>query len=216
MDLWPYVVNLTAGVRLEAQTLAIGEPVQFLGFEGQQPLVRHAASGVLFNAEMSQIDLMTKARALVASEAGAPGRLLEELAAAKLVSPVTGQPATLDLNARPKYVVMYRGAGWCGPCQVFSPGLVKLLKEKAPKSADVALFYISADNSPAEAKAYTSKIGIDWPTIYYKRTDQLPAFYSLFGDAIPQLVVTDRHGKVVVDSARVGTDQALQQLAELL
>jgi thiol-disulfide isomerase/thioredoxin len=216
MDLWPYLLNLTAGIRLEGQTLAAGEPVQFLGFEGDQPLVRHTASGVLFNAEMNQIDLMARARALVASEAGAPGRMLEELAAAKLVSAVTGQPAAVDLNARPKYVVLYRGAGWCGPCQIFSPSLVKLLKEKAPKSTDVALFYISADKSPAEAKAYVTKIGIDWPTIYYQRTDQLPAFHKLIGDAIPQLLVTDRHGKVLVDSAKVGTARALQQLGQLL
>lgn len=216
MDLWPYRVKLLVPFTIEGQTIAIGDPAQFLGFENGQLLVRHERTGFLFNVDVAQTDLLAQARGLVASEAGAPGRLIEELAAARLVNPSNGQPAALDLNSRPKYVVMYRGAGWCGPCQAFSPELVKLLKEKAPSSADVALIYVSADNNSAEAKAYTSKIGIDWPTIYYKRTDQLPAFYSLFGDAIPQLVVTDRHGKVVVDSAKIGTARALQQLAGLL
>jgi hypothetical protein len=38
----------------------------------------------------------------------------------------------------------------------------------------------------------------------------------LFTNLIPQLVVTDRQGNVVVDSAKVGTAAALKQFEALL
>jgi hypothetical protein len=39
----------------------------------------------------------------------------------------------------------------------------------------------------------------------------------LFSNMIPQLVVTDRHGAVVIDSAKTGgSDNALKQFAALL
>ena len=214
-DLWPYRLKLQVPFDLGSTKTRAGDSALLIGLEGNQLLISHEAAKLLFTVEPSQTDLMAQARALVASDAGAPGRVIEELAD-KLVSPVDGRAAPLDTTARPKLVVMYRGAGWCGPCLTFSPQLVKVLKEKAPKASDVTLIFVSGDRSPAEARAYTTKIGIDWPTIYFKSRDQMPAFNTLFGETIPQLVVTDRHGTVLIDSNRIGTTQALQQLTKLL
>ena len=109
--------------------------------------------------------------------------------------------------------MLYRGANWCPPCQVFAPQLVAALKEK---SSGATVIYISADKSPAEAKTYVTKLGVGWPTIYYANRGQLPAFADLFGSSIPQLVVTDRGGKVLIDSAKIGQDRALAELKKLL
>jgi len=215
MDLWPYRITLLAAYSFQSGQTRAGDSALFLGFEGSQPLVMHEATKMLFNVETVETDILAQARAKLVTESGAPGRLMEELSG-KLVSPLTNQPVALDLNSRPNYVVLYRGAGWCGPCHAFSPGLVALLAEKKPAASDVALIYVSADKTPAEAKAYVTKIGIDWPTLYYSRNDQLPAFNKMFGNSIPQLIVTDRHGKVLIDSARIGTAQALKQLEKLL
>jgi len=214
-DLWPYRLKLLVSYHLEGTKTRAGDTALLIGLEGGQLLISHEASKLLFNVEPAETDLMAQARAAIASETGVPGRVLEELAGS-LVSPIDGRAAPLDTTARPKLVVMYRGAGWCGPCLTFSPQLVKVLKTKAPQPSEVTLIFVSGDRSPAEAKAYATKIGIDWPTIYYKSRDQMPAFNSLFGETIPQLVVTDRHGKVLIDSNRVGTAQALAQLQELL
>ena len=140
--------------------------------------------------------------------------MMEELSG-KLVNPLTGRPATLAMEARPKYVVLYMGAGWCGPCQQFAPKLVKQLKDKKTAADDLVTIYLSGDRTPAETKAYLTKLGIEWPTLAFKTRGLMPAFQSLFGETIPQLVVTDRHGKVLVNSAQVGTARALQQLANL-
>lgn len=214
LDLWPYRVKLTVPFDLGSRKTRAGDRVLLLSAEGRNLLVRIEGTDVAFNVEPQQTDLMAQARTILASEKGATGRVLEELAG-KLVSPLTGRSVTLPTDARPKYVILYMGAGWCGPCQQFAPQLVKAIKGNKAAADDFVAVYVSGDRSPAEAKAYATKLGIDWPTIYFKNRGLMPAFQSLFGDVIPQLVVTDRHGKVLVNSAQVGTARALQQLANL-
>jgi len=215
MDLWPYRVKLTVPVELEGRKLKIGDPVLLQKAEGNDLLVRIEGTLIAFNMEPQQTDLMAQARGFLADERGAPGRVMEEFAG-KVSNPIDQRPVALDPNARPKLVVMYMGAGWCPPCQAFSPKLTKLVRDKAPKPSEVAFFYLSGDKTPAEMKAYVTKMGIAWPTIRYSSTAQLPAFAPFFGNVIPQLVVTDRHGKQLVDSNQVGYDRALAQLAALL
>jgi thiol-disulfide isomerase/thioredoxin len=215
MDLWPYRVKLMLPFELEGRKTRVGDPATLLKAEGNQLLVRLEGTDIAFNVQPQETDLLTNARNFLVSEKGAPGRMLEELAG-KLVNPLDGRPTSLDAAARPKYVVLYMGAGWCGPCQAFSPQLVKMLKEKNPAPGEVATIYLSGDKSPGEMKAYVTKMGIAWPTLRYNNSGQLPAFSALFGNTIPQLVVTDRHGKVVVDSNRIGYDRALAQLKQLL
>jgi thiol-disulfide isomerase/thioredoxin len=107
------------------------------------------------------------------------------------------------------------GAEWCGPCKVFAPKLVQALKAKNQKPGEMAMVYLSGDRTPPEAKRYVTALGISWPMLSFTKRDQIPAFQSLFGNVIPQLVVTDRHGTVVIDSAKVGHDRALAQLRDL-
>lgn len=215
-DLWPYQLKLAVPIELTgAPAMRAGDTVLLLGYERNQLLVRIPKADIAFNIEPENTDLLSQARAFLASADGAPGRLLEEFAG-KLVDPLTSRPASLDTAARPKYVVLYMGAGWCGPCKIFAPKLVQALKNKPPKAGEVALVYLSGDKTAAEAKRYVTDLGISWPMLSFTRRDQIPAFQSLFGNTIPQLVVTDRHGTVVIDSAKVGQDRALAQLRDLL
>jgi thiol-disulfide isomerase/thioredoxin len=215
MDLWPYRLKLSVPIQLEGRNLRIGDPVLLQNVEGNDLLVRIEGTLIAFNMEPQQTDLMAQARGFLADNRGAPGRVMEEFAG-KVSNPLDQRPVALDPNARPGLVVMYMGAGWCAPCQAFSPKLVKLIRDKAPKPSDVAFFYLSGDKTPAEMKAYVTKMGITWPTIRYSTTAQLPAFAPFFGNVIPQLVVTDRHGKLLVDSNQIGYDRALAQLATML
>lgn len=213
-DLWPYRVKLQVPFELSGRKTRVGDTAILLKQEGQDLLVRLDGTDIAFNVQPSETDLMAQARTALTAERGIPGRLLEEFSG-KLVSPSTGRTVVLDAAARPKYVVMYMGAGWCGPCQEFSPKLVAGLKKKGFKPEDVTLLYLSGDKTSAEAKTYTAKLGIDWPMLTFKNRGQLPAFAPLFGDVIPQLVVTDRHGKVLIDTAKSGFDGALAQLQKL-
>ncbi len=214
-ELWPYNLKLVLPFTLDGRKTKVGDPVTFLGVENGQLLVRLDGTDITFNVAPHETNLLSLARTLVANGSEAPGRLLQEFSG-KTVSPLNGAPSAINPSSTTaKYIVLYMGAGWCGPCQAFSPALVKALKDKGAKGSDFLPIYVSGDRSPAEAKTYATKIGIDWPTIYFKNRGQLPAFGSLFGDVIPQLVVTDRHGKVLIDSAKSGHARALQQLQQL-
>ncbi|MDQ8182250.1 thioredoxin-like domain-containing protein [Pelagicoccus sp. SDUM812005] len=213
-ELWPYRLKLAVPVEFSgAPSLKAGDEVLFLKYDRNQLLLRIPNSDIAFNFEAENTDLLQQARDRLAKPDSAPGRLLEELAG-KLVDPATGRRVELP-QTQPQYVILYMGAGWCPPCKVFAPKLVSTLKQAKLAPDMVTIVYVSGDKSSAEAKRYTSSLGIEWPMLTFTNRGQLPAFESLFGDTIPQLVVTDRHGTVLIDSAKIGHDRALAELQKL-
>ncbi len=216
-ELWPYRVKLTQRMRLSGGDLPAGFAAILVGLEGKQLLLVNEQGKYLFNAEPRDTDLLAAARKLVADKNAFPSRVSEDLAG-KLVSPATGAPASLDAKADPKYYVFYRGAGWCGPCIQFSPSLVKFDKDaKAKHPGAYEIVFISGDKTPAEMKAYAGKMGFAWASVPQARQPETQIVNRLFTNLIPQLVVTDRGGNVVIDSARAGgPDNALRQFAALL
>ena len=214
-DLWPYHATLTAPVDLGSQGLPRGEPVILMGVEQGQLLVGSDRLNTSFDVDPRQTDLMEQARRFAEAKGGAPGRFVEELNG-KLVDIATSAPASLENPSRLRYLVFYRGAGWCAPCREFSPSLVKLYQEMKPDHPEFDVIFISADHSPAEMHAYAKEAGFPWRAVPAERDPQLHLISPLFGNTIPQLVVTDRHGKVLIDSNQVTRPVALKQLEALL
>jgi thiol-disulfide isomerase/thioredoxin len=216
-DLWTYRVKVRTDMQFPGGTLKPGDAAILVGFEGPQILLVHEKRKFLFNTEPRNTDLLDNARKLIADKNAFPSRVSEDMAG-KLVIPATGAPAALDAKAEPKYYVFYRGAGWCGPCIQFSPALVKFDQEtraKMPGAYEIVFF--SADRSPADLKAYAAKMGFAWVSLPQSRQPEMQVVNRLFSNMIPQLVVTDRHGAVVIDSAKTGgSDNALKQFAALL
>jgi Tol biopolymer transport system component/thiol-disulfide isomerase/thioredoxin len=212
-ELWPYRVKIKAALEITgAPRLPAGSEVLFLRTERNQLLLQLTDRPTTFNLAPQETDLLEQARSFLASEVGAPGRLVEELAG-KLVDPTSNRATALPADSRPRYVVLYRAAGWCGVCAQFTPQFVEALRTKP---ADVEVIYISSDRSVADMQDYAQKQGFAWPALRYENTGQLPAFSGLFGRSIPQVVVTDRHGNIVLDSQRTGAERALAQLREML
>ena len=216
-ELWPYRVALTEPIELNGGRLVVrqGEKLILMGVEQGQLLVASERLNTSFDVDPQQTDLMTQARRFAANSDGAPGRFVEELSG-KLVDIASAAPASLDAPSRLRYLVFYRGAGWCAPCREFSPSLVKLYNELKPAHPEFEVVFISADHSAAEMRAYAKEAGFHWPAVLAERDPQLHLISPLFGDAIPQLVVTDCHGKVLIDSNQVTRPVALQKLAALL
>ncbi len=216
-DLWTYRVKLTQPMQLSGGTLPIGEPAILVGLEGDKLLLVHETRKFLFNADTRSTDLLTSARKLLVDKNAFPSRVSEDLMG-KLVSPATGAPAPLDAKAEPKYYVFYRGAGWCGPCVQFSPALVKFDKDaKAKHPGAYEIIFISGDKTPADMKAYAGKVGFAWAAVPQARQPETQIVNRFFTNLIPQLVVTDRAGTVVIDSAKTGgPDNALRQFSALL
>ena len=216
VDLWPYRVKARTIMQFPGGTVQPGDACILVGFEGPNLSLVHPNGKFLFGCEVRDTDLLDSARKLLADKNAFPSRVSEDLAG-KLVAPATSAPMSLDAKAEPKYYVFYRGAGWCGPCIQFSPSLVKFDKEaksKHPGAYEVIFF--SADRSPADLKAYAGKMGFSWPSLPQSRQMEMQVVNRLFSNLIPQLVVTDRNGTVVIDSAKIGTAAALKQIDALL
>jgi len=214
-DLWPYRVTLRESADLGGNVVRAGEKVVVMGVEQDQLLVGSDRLNTSFDVDPQTTDLLDQARRFVDATGGAPGRFVEELDG-KLVDIATSAPTSLADSSRLRYLVFYRGAGWCAPCREFSPSLVKLYKEMKPTHPEFDIIFISADHSPGEMHAYAKEEGFTWCAVPAERDPQLHLISPLFGNTIPQLVVTDRHGKVLIDSNQVTRPVALQKLAALL
>ncbi len=216
-ELWPYRVKLTSPQLLSGGELKVGEAVILVGTEGDQLLLAHEKGNFLFNAQPRHTDLLDAARQRLANPAAFSSRVYEDMSG-KLVNPQTGAATAFDAKSEPKYYLFYRGAGWCGPCHQFSPGFIKYYKEakvKYPKNFEV--FFISGDRTPKDMQAYARQLGFSWNTVPQNRQPQMQVVNRLFSNFIPQLVVTDPAGNVVIDSAKVGGPQnALKQFDALL
>jgi nucleoredoxin len=214
-DLWPYRVKLTQMMRLSTGDLKPGFAAILVGTEGGNLLLVNEQGRYLFNAAPRDTDLLDSARQLLADPKAFPSRVAEDLRG-KLINPGTQAAAALPANSDPKYFVFYRGAGWCGPCRQFSPSLVRFYKEAKPKYPNFEVVFISGDKTPAEMRNYAKEMGFSWVTVPPARQPATQIVNRFFTNLIPQLVVTDRAGSVVIDSARIGTAAALKQFDALL
>jgi len=214
-DLWPYRVTLKRVVHLSGGDLKAGESAILVGVEGKDLLLVNEKGKFLYHLEPAGTDLLESARKLVVNKAALPSRVREDLKG-KLFNPLTGAVAAPVTGPEPKYYVFYRGAGWCGPCRQFSPALVKFDQAAKAKTPAYELVFISGDKTPAEMARYAKEAGFGWNAVPQARQPDMQIVNRLFTNLIPQLVVTDPSGNVIIDSAKVGTSGALKQFDALL
>lgn len=215
-ELWPYRVTLTDSLDLGGgKGLRRGEKVVLMDVENGRLIVGSERLNTSVDVDVNQTDLMMQARQYAQKESAVPGRFVEELEG-KLSNPNTGAPATLEGGSALRYLMFYRGAGWCAPCREFSPSLMRFYQQMKPAHPEFELVFISDDKTPAELRKYAKEVGFAWPTVASNRYRELNLINPLFGQTIPHLVVTDRFGKVLIDSNHTERAAALKEFEALL
>lgn len=114
----------------------------------------------------------------------------------------------VDLDGyRGKVVVVNWWGSWCAPCRTEAPVFAKV---SADAPADVAFLGLLARDSPAAARAFAKRFGIQYPTLV-DRDSRLALRFSqvLPVQAVPGTWVLDARGRV---AARIASAEVTPTL----
>lgn len=109
-----------------------------------------------------------------------------------------------------KYYVFYYTASWCGPCQAFTPELVKFYNRTKKGNQNFELVLISSDRSEDAMTDYAKDKKMPWPQLKFSKVKDFKGTFNHGVSGIPAIVVCDLEGNIVTR----GTD--LNALAKLL
>ena len=116
------------------------------------------------------------------------------------------------------YLAVYHGAGWCPPCQQFSPRLAEFYRDADKTKHRFQLFMVNYDRSDADMIAYMRRHRMEFPAV---RRENAGGWGAATGDGIPNLIIIDTAtGKVVTSSfdgsTYVGCDGPLAALRRIV
>ena len=97
--------------------------------------------------DFGSIDLIARARQLALI---APDQRPSRIAAAlqDILVGADGKPYHDEHLGDKKIFALYFGAGWCPPCQAFSPDFVKFVHDAMPRHPELAVVFLSDDKQP--------------------------------------------------------------------
>jgi len=130
-----------------------------------------------------------------------------------------GTPVREEFQPRlAPYLAVYHGAGWCPPCQQFSPRLAEFYHDADKAGHRFQLVMVNYDRSDADMVAYMRQHRMEFPAL---RRDEAGGWGATTGDGIPNLVIIDTStGRVVASSfdgsTYVGCDEPLKVLRKII
>ncbi len=119
---------------------------------------------------------------------------------------------------RAPFLAVYHSAGWCSPCQQFSPRLAEFYHDADKSRQRFQLLMVDYDQSDGEMVAYMRQHRMEFPAL---RRSEAAGWGKTTGEGIPNLIIIDTSsGKVVTSSfdgsAYVGCDVPLKVLRTII
>jgi thiol-disulfide isomerase/thioredoxin len=196
-SLWPAKVTLSQTITYpQWGAMKAGTQTLVYSVTPQNITVDWPNSPNRINIDISATDLISQVRQLVLID---PDKRPSRIAAALdgILVDSDGKPYTDAQIQDKKYFAFYTGAGWCPPCQAFSPGLVKFASDALPKHPELAIVMLSNDKTESDMLAYMKQEQMPFPAVQLKDLNNSPLLITYSNEIIPDLVVTDRFGKIV-------------------
>ena len=91
-----------------------------------------------------------------------------------------------------KYYVFYYTASWCGPCQQFTPSLVKFYEDNKNDNFEIVL--ISSDRDEDAMTDYAVDKKMAWPHLTLRKAPDFKKKFDHEVRGIPSLIVCDLEG----------------------
>lgn len=107
-----------------------------------------------------------------------------------------------DEALRSKVVALYFSAGWCPPCQHFTPLLKEFYIELKEDEKPFEIVFVSSDKTASDMETYMKQSHGDWLAVPFgnEMIKQLKSRYHV--TAIPKLIVVTDDGDVVTAVGR--------------
>lgn len=201
-SLWPLRVKCTAEFRFNNGTvLKPGGEYELQAVMRDKVQLYSAPNNATLTTPLQSTDVIAQARELVLMPAAKrPSRVAAALRG-QLVD-ATGQAAGPGRLEETQVFALYYGASWCGPCRAFSPDLVKFINRVGPENPHLTVVMLSNDRSDSALYDYMQQEKMPWPAMTLARVNKVPLLTGYTKGGIPQLVIVDRHGRVLADSYR--------------
>lgn len=123
-------------------------------------------------------------------------------------------------NKPTKYYLFYYTASWCGPCQRFTPALVKFYEENKASSDEFEIILVSSDRDEKAMEGYAVDKKMNWPHLKLSKSSDFKKEFKHPGRGIPNLVLTDLEGNLLKTSYEgdeyKGPTVVMNHLAELI
>ena len=114
----------------------------------------------------------------------------------------SGMLVSSDEALRSKVVALYFSAGWCPPCQHFTPLLKEFYNELKEDELPFEIVFVSSDKTASNMETYMKQSHGDWLAVPFgnEMIKQLKSRYHV--TAIPKLIVVADDGDVVTAMGR--------------
>ena len=101
-----------------------------------------------------------------------------------------------------KVVALYFSAGWCPPCQQFTPVLAEFYNELQENEMPFEIVFVSSDKTASDMETYFKQCHGDWLAVPFgnEMVQELKNRYHV--TAIPKLIVVTDDGDVVTAMGR--------------
>lgn len=150
-----------------------------------------------------------KSPAQLAVDAAGPASVFDDILEGNLVKLDGKSLKQYEDGPKPeKLYVFYYTASWCGPCQQFTPSLVKFYNEHKNDNFEIVL--ITSDRDEGSMENYAKQKKMPWPQLKLKKAADFKGEFKHGVRGIPSVIVCK------LDGTKLGNFRDLNALEKLV
>lgn len=110
-----------------------------------------------------------------------------------------------ELASKPtKHYVFYYTASWCGPCQAYTPDLVKFYNKAKKDNDSFEFVLITSDRDEDSMEGYAKDKKMPWPHLKLSKAKDFKSKFQHGVTGIPSVIICDLEGNIVSRSRSIG------------